>query len=204
MANVTIRSSAAPPAGASQPSPHHPYNTHTKNGRQRFRFWYDAIIDWMLVNPDKSLVECSKALGRSVDTLYTITASDIFKARLAERRQQFNDRLAMGLAAATSGVAMAAMVELQKRITDNPAKIPTVVLADVASKTMKSLGYGTDPVAAPVQVNNITNTISVSADTLKEAKAAMRDVQRTNAETVIVEEPTKLSRREQQNLEDIL
>lgn len=208
MTNVTFRRPPAPPAETPIPKAiaYHgkPATPYMRKSRQRFRFWYDAIIDWMLVNPDKPLKQCAKDLGRGEDTIYTITSSDIFRARLAERRQDFNDRLAMSLGDAAGGVAVAAMMELKKRIVDNPAKIPTVVLNDIANKTMERLGYGTAPVAPAVQVNNITNTVSVSSDALKEAKAAMREVHRTNAETVIVEEPVKISRREQQNLEDLL
>lgn len=209
MPSITVtplaqRLASVPPGGAHMGKPHTPY---MRAGRQRFRFWYDAIIDWMLMNPDKNLRDCAKALGRGEGTIYSITSSDIFKARLAQRRQDYNDQLAQGIGDAASGVALAALTEIRKRINENAAKIPTVVLNDIANKSLERLGYGSAPVAPPaVQINHTTNTgpqISVSVQTLLEAKAAMQDLHRSNA-TIIDMEPTKLSSKEERDLESII
>lgn len=168
-------------------------HTYARNmtRRLRFKFWYDAIIDWMLCNPDKTLKQCAKDLGRNVDTIYMITSSDIFKSRLASRRQELNTRLAEGIAEATSDVALSAMNEIRKRIIENPAKIPTVVLNDIAAKALDRLGYGVQPVS-PITINT-GPTLSVSTEVLNEAKLAMRQAQQMNAQ--IVEEPSSFSRK---------
>lgn len=192
------------PSGAAV-APHQgkPYPVTSRNGRMRFRFWYDAIIDWMLLNSDKPLKQCAKDLGRSEDTIYTITSSDIFKARYAQRRQEFNERLQEQIGDAASGVALAAMTEIQRRIVSNAAAIPTVVLNDIANKTLERIGYGVAPVAQTVINNNTGPTLSVSVDTLREAKAAMQEVHRQNS-TIIDVEPAKLSSKETRDLESLL
>ena len=129
-----------------------PHPVATRHGRLRFRFWYDAIIDWMLLNPDKTLKQCAEFLGRKPDTIYSITSSDIFKARLAQRRQDYNDRLAAGISEAAGNVAMSSLQEIHRRVRDNAAAIPTVVLNDIANKALDRLGYGSrrhpsDPLA---------------------------------------------------------
>jgi hypothetical protein len=170
----------------------------------RFRFWYDAIIDWMLVNTDKPLKDCGKAIGRSEHTIYCIVSSDIFKHRYAQRRQEYNERLSANIGDAASGVALAALNEIKSRIDDNPAKIPTVVLNDIANKALERMGYGVAPVAPLVQINNDQRSIAVSANALLEAKASMREVHEANTRIVSVEEPSRISRREEPDLEDIL
>lgn len=194
-----------------RPSPHAtaphmgmPHPMQTRNGRVRFRFWYDAIIDWMLLNPDKTLKQCAKDLGRKEDTIYTITSSDIFKHRLAERRADYNARLAAGICEAASGVALAAMKEIHTRIVDNPAKIPTVVLDRIANTAMERLGYGVAPAAPTVQINNDLRTVAVSAETLREAQASMREVHRANSEIIEVVEPIRVSRRDEPELDPLL
>lgn len=149
--------------------------------RQRFKFWYDDIIDWMLVNPDKSVKECAKYLGRSAETLYTITNTDIFKSRLSQRRQDLNIRMADAIAGETSAVALMALQEVRKRIADNPAAIPIGQLVDISDKTLNRLGYGVSPVVnGPQSVTNNT-IVAVSPSVLRDAQDAMRRIQDVNS-----------------------
>lgn len=153
-----------------------------RGSRAKFRFWYDNIIDWMLVNPQGTIKECAEALGRKPDTLYAITGSDLFKARLADRRADYNVRLADSLAAASSGVALSALSVIQDRISNNPEKIPTGLLSDIADKALNRLGYGVAPVATSGVT--ITNQILVSPTALREAQERMRQVQQMNAQDI--------------------
>lgn len=171
--------------------------------RQRFKFWYDAIIDWMLLNPDKDLKDCAVALKRNYNTLNDIARSDIFKARLATRRHEYNQHLSAKIGEATQNVALAALNEIANRITTNAAAIPTVVLKDVMDTALERMGYGVKPIGPAVTVvNNDNRTVGVSADVLREAKQSMQDLHRHNA-SIITVEPTRVSRLEESPLESL-
>lgn len=163
---------------------------NVRGQRVKFRFWYDTIIDWMLLNPSAPLTECAKALNRGEGTIRHIVGSDIFKERLAARRTDYNMRLANALVDSSSEVALSSMKEIQKRIADNPAKIPISQLIDINDKIMNRLGYGVAPVAQQTNVN-VTN-VSVSPAALKEAQQLARRVQEINSTAIEVPAPAKL------------
>jgi hypothetical protein len=158
--------------------------------RQRFRWWYDNIIDWMLANPDKPLADCAKAVGRSADTIRTISNTDIFKSRLADRRTDMNLRMADALVELSSSVAMSSLREIQTRLRDNPAKIPLGSLSDIADKALNRLGYGVAPVVPPPQPTTVNVAIQVSPNALKEAQENMRRLQTINSTAVEESEPS--------------
>lgn len=180
-----------------------PSSATLRNSRIRFRYWYDNIIDWMLVNPGKPMGDCAKAVGRSVSTIYIVTASDVFKARLADRRSDYNARLSSDIAAASSNVALLALGELQSRLSDNPAKIPIGMIADITDKALNRLGYGVAPVVQGPTVH-VTTQVLVSPGALREAQEKMRTVQELNSRD-IVERSTlvKHSRKDNSDYADL-
>lgn len=164
-----------------------PSSPALRGSRQRFRYWYDHIIDWMLVNPGKPMADCAKVVGRSLATIYIVTNTDIFKARLADRRNEYNARLSTDIAAASSNVALLALGELSTRLSENAAKIPIGIVADIADKALNRLGYGVAPVVnAPVTV---TANVVVSPLALREAQEKMRTVQELNSRDITPQAP---------------
>lgn len=171
----------------------HPAPPLSRAQRQRFRWWYDAIIDWLLTNPNKPLNQCAKDLGRGEATIRTIMNTDIFKSRLAARRMDVNLRLADALVDTTAGVALSAMRIIQERLTENPDKIPIGVINDIGNKALERLGYGVKPIVSPATVVNtgpqITqNIVQVSPAALQEAQLKMRQLQQINSTVVEVKE----------------
>jgi hypothetical protein len=47
---------------------------------------HDMVINWMLLNPDRSLRECADYFGYSQPWLSTLIHTDLFQARLKERQ----------------------------------------------------------------------------------------------------------------------
>lgn len=146
-----------------------------------FKWWYESIIDWMLLNPGSSLADCAKALGRTPVTVRMIARSDAFRARFAQRRAEYNNQLANQLTDQATKLALASLNVLTDRVTNNPAKIPTAELTDLTSKVLDKLGYGVKPTGATA---NVQVNVGVSQDVLREAQRAMRTVQTINAEEV--------------------
>lgn len=58
---------------------------------QKIRYNHDALIDLMIANPELTQKEMAVKLGRSTGWLTQVISSDMFKARLAERRAEIVD-----------------------------------------------------------------------------------------------------------------
>ena len=153
---------------------------NAKDLRKTFRFWYEDIIDWMLMNPGKSMAACARALDRDPGTLNVIVRSDVFKARYAQRRAIYTEQMGHSVMDKTNQVALAALEELHEKITTNPAAIPIGLLSEVSDKMLERLGYGVKPVgvtASPVNVH-----LAVKQEVLQEARDSMRRVQELHRE----------------------
>ena len=155
-----------------------------RSSRRKFHFWYDHVIDWMLANPGRSVAECASTVKRSASTLYIVTNSDIFRTRFAQRRAEINSQMADEISDAVTGVALSGMRELQKRITENPAKIPTGLLSEVAGSALTRLGYGVAPVGTPGNNTQVNVNVQVAPSILREAQERMRASQTINAQSI--------------------
>lgn len=186
LANVADSKRAAVPT-VSSPGPGQKslYQPRLGSTQRRHSYWYDSIIDWMLGNPRASQRECAKAMGKSEPTIRMIVQSDMFKARYEARRKEINENMAVEIAEETSGVALEALREVRKRLTNNPAAIPIGQLTEIAHSTLDRLGYGAKPLV-PAQNTQVNVTVTVPANALAEAQAAMRNLHQKNA----LSEPT--------------
>lgn len=117
--------------------------------------WYDSIIDVMLAEPGASLKEIAAALGRHPVTIGLVVRSDLFKARLAQRREAFNEELNTRLVGKLGRVAEKALDLTIARLESQQTAVPLPLLHTIASESLERLGYGVKPAAAAptVQVN---------------------------------------------------
>jgi hypothetical protein len=127
--------------------------------------WYDSIIDDILANPGTSIKETAKRLGRHPQTISLVVGSDLFRARWAQRRAQFNDALESRLTAKLAVVAEKSLDATIQILDKKRESIPLPVLNDVVKNSLDRLGYGPSaPQAAPaVQVNVSSNVVSAEA-----------------------------------------
>ena len=157
--------------------PHTPRGTPRTTGSGQWKpisslVWYDSIIDDILANPGTRLKDTAARLGRAATTISSVVSSDLFKARWAQRREQFNQALDERLTRKLATVAekgLDATIEILEKKRDS---IPLPVLNETVKNSLDRLGYGPSaPAAPPVIVNN--NVVSA------EALAAARDNLRT-------------------------
>ena len=160
-----------------------------RNSRQKFRFWYDNVIDWMLANPGRSITECAKAVNRAPSTLYIVSNSDLFRTRFAQRRAEINSQMADEISDAVTGVALSGMRELQKRITENAAKIPPGLLNEVATTALTRLGYGVPALNSPMANTQVNVNMQIAPDVLREAQEKMRSLQTNNTQIITIDPP---------------
>jgi len=134
--------------------------------------WYDHIIDDLLANPGTSLAATAARLGRSASTVYTVCASDLFKARYSQRRAQFEEELSRKMVAKitkAADLALDATIEVLEKKRD---AIPLPVLNELTKNTLDRLGYGPSR-EPPVVINNNV----VSAEALAAAREKLKVVE---------------------------
>ena len=116
------------------------------------KYYHDAIIDEILVNPSISQGELAKAFGYSQTWVSIIVNSDAFKERLADRKGELIDpKLKASIEERLNGVAKKALDRIIDRL-DNTAGM----IKDGDLIQMAKLGVGDRNMtksAPPVQQN---------------------------------------------------
>lgn len=148
----------------------------------KMRWWYDAIIDWMIANPDKTLADCAADLKKSPQWIRAIYSTDFFKEALAQRRAEFATKHDFGIIEKTTKIAHQGLDAILETLENKRDKIPLAVLNDITDGALKRLGYGTEEAKSPaaqVNVTTVQQTViaPVSRSDLEEARAALRTVQ---------------------------
>lgn len=111
-----------------------------KHAIARVRWNHDAIIDFMIANPEVSQGAIAKEFGLTESWLSRVINSDAFRARLAERKAEVIDpTLVQGFEDRLKGLAHTSLEIIQK-------KLDVSQNTDLAFKslelTTKALGFG--------------------------------------------------------------
>lgn len=136
--------------------------------------WYDDIIDDLLANPGSSMTDCALRLGRSPSTVHTICASDLFKARWSQRRQQYEELLNHKMVAKLTKVADLALDSTIEALEKKRDTIPLPILTELSKTALDRLGYSPEANKAPALVVN--NNV-VSAEALAAAREKLKIVE---------------------------
>lgn len=124
-----------------------------KYGPRNFSWWHDQIIDWMLTHAGRPIYECADEMGRSRSWVYQVTNSDMFKARLEQRRTAHNTALSERISSKMTEVAIESLDEMKRRLADRGNTIPFEDLSKASNGLLERLGYGTKSPGNAVQVN---------------------------------------------------
>lgn len=145
------------------------------NSIKKLSWWHESVIDWMLLNPDKTLTQCAEAFNVTLPWLSRVTNSHLFKERLALRRREHAQDVSYTVIEKLEDLANLGVEALVERVVSERDTMPIAELRQTTEMALASIGYttkragaGAAPAAGPtnVQVN------VVSADVLKEAAAA--------------------------------
>lgn len=145
---------------------------------QKLSYRHDAIMDMMLANPGMKIWEIAQRLGISRRYAYILTASDMFKARLAERRE------AMRLRAEDSWIEQCQQaVSLGlKRVNQEleEAECDAGFALSASEKALKMYrqmtGAGEEKPAASNVVNIQQNNYHAAPDAIEEARQLLAEV----------------------------
>ena len=134
---------------------------------------HEAVMNWMLLNPDRSLRECADHFGYTQSWLSTLIHSDIFQARLAERQEGIRVRIADSI---PQKMRMAADIGVEKLATALEKSEDPDFILDATDKLLHRLGYAPSRSAgtpiAQVAPGGVQNNFFVSAGDITAAHAA--------------------------------
>lgn len=145
---------------------------------QRMSHTHEQIINWLLLNPQKSLRECADYFGYTQAWLSTLIHSDLFQARLRERQQQVAARVTATIPEKLQAVADIALDKLSELVAKS--EDPDFVL-DAADKALHRMGYAPAsarnpaPAFAQVSAQN-AQVFMLSTDDLAQAREIMKSV----------------------------
>ena len=134
-----------------------------KDALGRVRYSHDALIDYILVNPQATQNEIAKAFGYTVPWISRIMCSDAFLARLAERKEDLVDPMIISSLEDKMHGAVARSFDILIEKLDQPhianSQMGTELALKVADLGGKLLGYGARADKTPaVQQNFVVLT----------------------------------------------
>lgn len=145
-------------------------------GPAKFNYWYEALIDLLIANPEMLQSERARRLGRTQAWVSMIENSDSFKERYALRRANHSSRVSQLVEDKLHNVTNLALDKLKDALETKDIK-PEFAL-DATDTLLQRLGYTgkSEKAAAPQpsgpMIIQVVNPVSPSV--LKEAQTAIR------------------------------
>jgi hypothetical protein len=146
---------------------------------KRLSHTHEMMLNWLVLNPDRSLRECADHFGVSQSWLSSIIHSDIFQHALKEKQLAISLRVADSIPAKLRRAADIAVEKLTQKLEDT--EDPEFIL-DATDKILHRMGFapqssrnplGPPTGSGPVQQNNFF----ISAGDLAEARALIGNTQ---------------------------
>jgi hypothetical protein len=135
------------------------------------------VINWLVLNPEKSLRECADAFGYTQPWLSQLIHSDIFQARLRERQESIAARVTASIPEKLQAITSIALEKLGDAIAKS--EDPDYIL-DVADRALHRMGYAPasarNPAGSPLSSGgavNQTNVFLLQPEDLLQARQLM-------------------------------
>lgn len=162
---------------------------------QRISHTHEQVMNWLILNPQRSLRECADEFGYTQAWLSTLIHSDIFQAKLRERQEEVFSRVASSIPQKLAAVTHVALEKLADKVAES--EDPEFIL-DAADRALHRMGYAPqsarNPAGSPASgghlPGNTTNVFMLGANDLHEARQIMQAAGRAMSETVIEAEVT--------------
>lgn len=138
---------------------------------------HEQLLNWLLLNPDRSLRECADHFGFSQGWVSSIVHSDLFQIALRERQEKVALLVAESIPQKLRRVADIGLDKLTTALeeTENPDFI-----LDATDKILHRMGFAPasarNPAGSPGAVQNQQNNFYISAGDLEEARALMHEL----------------------------
>ena len=160
-----------------------PRLTKTQQGHRgaseaRWRWWYSAIADAMIRNPDWTQQEIAVSLNKHPNTVSMIVGTDLFKEFFAQRKAAWMEDHDLALRTRLTSVATESLDIVLEQLKNKRSQVPLQAALKVVESSLDRLGYapnsGPQVVVDNRQIDNRQQTLAVSPSDLEAARAAMR------------------------------
>jgi hypothetical protein len=164
--------------------------TVVARANERPRFWYEAIIDWLIDNPGGSYEACGVALGRSATYIGMLMKSEFLQARLAQRRAERRSAVDQMIIEKASGVVSKGLDILTERFSENTDRLSTALVADTTRNLLSVMGYSPTRVGEPPPPQQVTQVfVQVPGDLLAAARAKARTIEHEPSPPAVLASP---------------
>lgn len=138
------------PPGASPLAP--PPNP--KQAVQKLNYSHEAMVNLIIANPAISGNELAEIFGYSASWISTIITSDLFQAKLEERRAEFVDpELRLSIKTQMNGLLHRSLEILQHKLSKKPDEVPDQLALQTAKIMGQNLGHGNEVKVSIEQTN---------------------------------------------------
>lgn len=127
-------------------------------GPKGVSFSHEALVFWLLANPEKDLRDCALYFGYSQAWISCIVHSDAFRERYKEQQDKLASQLGVDILGRLQSAADIALAGLTRKLEE--AENPEFLL-DATDKLLNRLGYAPKAQPLGVVVNN-TNAVNVN------------------------------------------
>lgn len=161
-----------------------------RKATRKMRWWYEALADFMIANPNATQNDVAAHFGRAVSTISTIVNTDAFTAYFRKRRDNHAEVLDTAVRSKLLKVADLSLDVMIDKLDKKRDTIPLDMLQRTTSETLKSLGYGVEKGPSTV-INNAPQYVAVPigvAD-LEAAREALRQSQMRTINATPIKDP---------------
>lgn len=137
-------------------------------------YTHEALINWMLENPDRPLRDAAAYFGYTQAWISTVIHSDIFQAKLGARQEAVFAQIATDI---PSKLRTAANIALERVTLKLEETEDAGFLLDATDKLLHRMGFapnGSLTKTINMQVSQTSNTFLVSSEQLAAARALIK------------------------------
>lgn len=134
---------------------------------QKLNHRHEQIINWLIMNPDRSLGDCAAFFGYTQPWLSTLIHTDMFQAAYRERCKEAGTVAVHTIINELGGLTSLAIEKSRERLEKGNAS--ERFLGDTLNNCLKGLGYGA-PLNQPQNTNGAQLHLHVDASQLLAAR----------------------------------
>lgn len=148
---------------------------------QKLSHKHEAILDWLLANPEADYGDCAQFFGISVSWMSIVVRSDLFQAELRRRRAAMEELQHHRTADRLHGILNKSLDATERALDSGTADGKFVT--STTELALKALGMIDTKQAPPASVTKNTLVLGAAVDpqTLLEAQQLLLRVQRPRA-----------------------